>query len=525
MGMPNPTTEGIRVIIVSRSGKQWETLKSIMEENGLLVVPPLFDQPIKKRLDKQSADVLLINLDDSEDDNLDTLIDSAKLPLLFNDSATIRKPVNISGRAWGRRLCEKLTGLAHDYEEPVTEQHRYTEEPGLHVVEAVTPDAGDTGARQEDSAATAEDDRGFYVEPAMDLEIDLKMLDGFELELDDEKPESRSRQANALQTPESPAGVVEDQTLDEDTELELDLEMDLELAFGPAEGSEPKLELEPEPGQEPMTEGMSNYMELSSPGPASDQGQKEYTATTSDAEASDAVSEDSSEMDIVDLGLTGEIHLEDSQLDRLDNVADGFEDSGIANLAREVWVLGASIGGPQAVKSFLRSLPANFPAGFILAQHIGVGFVSLLAEQLRQVTDLEVLTAEPGKRLLCGQLVVAPVEKRLVFDEYGYIQFAPITQRTIYSPSIDDVITEVARKYGKNSRAIIFSGMGSDGTRGCREVTARGGTVWAQEANSCVISSMADSVRDAGVATASGQPEELARHLIEKYLKNRKADN
>ncbi len=40
MGMPNPSTEGIRVIIVSRLGKQWETLKSIMEENGLHLQAP-----------------------------------------------------------------------------------------------------------------------------------------------------------------------------------------------------------------------------------------------------------------------------------------------------------------------------------------------------------------------------------------------------------------------------------------------------------------------------------------------------
>ena len=87
------------------------------------------------------------------------------------------------------------------------------------------------------------------------------------------------------------------------------------------------------------------------------------------------------------------------------------------------------------------------------------------------------------------------------------------------------MITEVARKYGKNSRAIIFSGMGSDGTKGCREVIASGGTVWAQDANSCVISSMADAARDADVVSASGQPEELARHLIEKYMKKNKADS
>ncbi|HED15394.1 MAG TPA: chemotaxis protein CheB, partial [Gammaproteobacteria bacterium] len=453
MGMPNPTTEGIRVIIVSHSGKQWETLKLIMEENGLLVVPPLFDQPTNKRLDKNCADVLLINLDDSEDDSLDALIDSAKLPVLFNDSATIRKPVNISGRAWGRRLCEKLTGLALEYEEPDTELHLQSEDPGLHVVEA-SAQAADAGSARGNSASTIEDERGFYVAPAMDLEIDLKMLDGFELEVDDPEPEPKPGRDAVVQVSDPTYAAEAEGHLSEfDTELELDLEMDLELAFGPAEATETKRELEseqqPEPAEPEVVVGeLSNYQAL----PVS-------AEADTDAKVSGALAEDSSEIEIVDLGLTGEIYVEDSQIEKLSNAADRFEDSGIANLAREVWVLGASIGGPQAVKSFLRSLPANFPAGFILAQHIGVGFVSLLAEQLRQVTDLEVLTAEPGKRLLCGQLVVAPVEKRLVFDEYGYIQFAPITQRTIYSPSIDDVITEVARKYGKNSRAIIFSGM------------------------------------------------------------------
>jgi len=478
-----------------------------MEENGLLVVPPLFDQPINVRLDKNSADVLLINLDDSENESIDALIDSAKLPLLFNDSATIRKPVNISGRAWGRRLCEKLTGLALEYEEPDTELHLQNEETGLHVVEA-SVEAG--AIEQNDGASTIDEDRGFYVAPAMDLEIDLKMLDGFEMDTDE--PESKTRSVDVVQVAE-PAHATEDEGSISDFDAEL--ELDLEMAFGPAEMAAPELETEPEAAeQEVITDGMDNYQKV-----------PDSAEVEPDVAVSDSIAEDSSEIEIIDLGLTGEIHLEDSQINVLNNVANGFEDSGIANLAREVWVLGASIGGPQAVKSFLRSLPANFPAGFILAQHIGVGFVSLLAEQLRQVTDLEVLTAEPGKRLLCGQLVVAPVEKRLVFDEYGYIQFAPITQRTIYSPSIDDVITEVARKYGKNSRAIIFSGMGCDGTKGCREVIASGGTVWAQEANSCVISSMADSARDADVVSASGQPEELARHLIDKYLKKVKADN
>ncbi len=504
MGMPNPDTGGIRVLIVSRSEKQWETLKSICEENELIAVPRQSDQTAQ--LDKQSADVLLVNLDESEDDDFDALIHTTDLPVLFNDSATIRKPTTISGRAWGRRLCEKLSDLVLEFKAPEVEQPAQTEEPDLRVVESAVPSTAaddDTGLSADMAETAADDDRGFYVAPAMDLEIDLQMLDGFEMESENKNTGADAR-PESVQHAERQSDPIAEQIPEIDSDLELDLEMDLELEFGPGSGQES--------GSLPAQAAEVSHDDLGLELFETDQtedappGLDEQTGTEPAIEVHEqnpAAQADTGIQKSVESGYTGS----------------GMEDSGIANLASEVWVLGASIGGPQAVKSFLRSLPANFPAGFILAQHIGVGFVSLLAEQLRQVTDLEVLTAEPGKRLLCGQLLVAPVEKRLVFDEYGYIQFAPITQRTIYSPSIDDVITETSKKYGQNTRAIIFSGMGSDGTRGCQNVVANGGTVWAQEASSCVISSMADSVRDTGIVSATGKPEELAASLIEKYVK------
>ena len=56
-----------------------------------------------------------------------------------------------------------------------------------------------------------------------------------------------------------------------------------------------------------------------------------------------------------------------------------------------LWVLGASLGGPQAVRQFLASIQDDLPVAFILAQHIGANHVSLLAEQLNRVTAFTVL--------------------------------------------------------------------------------------------------------------------------------------
>jgi len=186
--------------------------------------------------------------------------------------------------------------------------------------------------------------------------------------------------------------------------------------------------------------------------------------------------------------------------------------------ARNVWVLGASIGGPQSVKRFLSAIPEDLPVAFIVAQHIGGNFVALLAEQLNRVTKFEVYPPVAGRLLYHREVVIAPVHERITFGADGDIRLEPAEAVGRYSPSIDRVMSDVARRYGARTGAIMFSGMGNDGLGGCHAVAAAGGPVWAQDAASCVISSMPDSVRHAGVASLSGAPEELAACLVERIM-------
>lgn len=191
--------------------------------------------------------------------------------------------------------------------------------------------------------------------------------------------------------------------------------------------------------------------------------------------------------------------------------------TGAQAAAERVWVLGASIGGPQALKSFLSLLPDDLPMCFILAQHIGAGFLELLGDQLGRATPLNVRCATPGHCLQHGEIVIAPVEQRVVLDPNGVVSLEPVIKRSIYNPCIDDVMTEVAARYRGASGAIVFSGMGSDGLVGCKAIAGYGGTVWAQDESTCVISSMADSVRTAGLVSLTASPEALARELV-KFL-------
>ena len=188
-----------------------------------------------------------------------------------------------------------------------------------------------------------------------------------------------------------------------------------------------------------------------------------------------------------------------------------------APAALNVWVLGASLGGPQAVRQFLSSIHADLPVVFILAQHIGANHVSLLAEQLDRVTAFTVLPGKTGHKLRHGEVILTPADKQLAITDDGFVALTQAPPATIYSPSIDNVMTEVARCYGAKAGTIIFSGMGDDGARGCEAIADKGGIVWAQDIASCVVSSMPDQARKTGKVSYSANPEQLSQHLYEYY--------
>ncbi|HKJ21956.1 MAG TPA: chemotaxis protein CheB [Gammaproteobacteria bacterium] len=191
-------------------------------------------------------------------------------------------------------------------------------------------------------------------------------------------------------------------------------------------------------------------------------------------------------------------------------------DRGTLRPAQRVWVLGASLGGPDAVKRFVSRMPGELPAAFILAQHISMECIPLLMDQIRRVTALTVMSARSGHLLQHGQLVVAPVDQHLTFDDEGRMHLSPHSADSEGAlPSINTVMAAVAARFSEDAGAIVFSGIGNDGVIGARSILDEGGTLWAQAADTCVMSSMPDHVRNACPVGLNASPEDLAAQLIQ----------
>lgn len=194
-----------------------------------------------------------------------------------------------------------------------------------------------------------------------------------------------------------------------------------------------------------------------------------------------------------------------------------------AGLPQRVWVLGASAGGPVAVKAFLDSLPAEIPVAFVLAQHIDPKMLESLANSLVRHNGFRIRIGRPGEPLKYGEIVVAPCDSEITFDEKCCVLQTGRPWEGPYAPSIDQVINNVANRFGKQSGAILFSGMGNDGSIAAPQMAQKGGQVWAQTAETCAVSSQPDSVRNTGCVHYSASPELLARQLVEFVRQQLKA--
>lgn len=180
-----------------------------------------------------------------------------------------------------------------------------------------------------------------------------------------------------------------------------------------------------------------------------------------------------------------------------------------------VVVLAASLGGPTAVKEFLDRLPKGLPVAFVLAQHIDERMQETLSRVLVRHNGIPSKVAAEGDRLVHGEVLIAPVASEIDFSTDGHVVVRHTPWDGPYSPSIDQTIANVTRRFGQRAGAIVFSGMGGDGSISGPLMQEANGFIWAQSAESCACSSQPDAMRATGVVTFNGTPAELATHLVE----------
>ena len=186
-------------------------------------------------------------------------------------------------------------------------------------------------------------------------------------------------------------------------------------------------------------------------------------------------------------------------------------------------VIGASTGGPLALKRLLGALSSDFNSAIVVVQHMPGTFTSVLAEQLDRQVELSVKEAEHGDLLEPGRVYVAPGGYHVVINKSNRIELNDGLEVSGHRPSIDLAMQSAAQIYGPLARGVVLTGMGEDGTLGLVAIHENGGKTFAQDAESCIVNGMPQRAIDRGVVDYVASPEEIAsRLLISQSLIGRK---
>ncbi len=186
----------------------------------------------------------------------------------------------------------------------------------------------------------------------------------------------------------------------------------------------------------------------------------------------------------------------------------------------DVVAIGCSTGGPNALAEVLPLLPAGFPVPVVVVQHMPPMFTRLLAERLNTRCGLTVAEGAQGGPVEPGRIWIAPGDLHMGLDRSldGTVRLKTFVAPPENScrPAVDVLFRSVAEVYGANTLAVVLTGMGQDGLRGCERIREAGGQVLTQDEATSVVWGMPGFVTRAGLADRVLSLDRVGHEIVER---------
>ncbi len=179
-------------------------------------------------------------------------------------------------------------------------------------------------------------------------------------------------------------------------------------------------------------------------------------------------------------------------------------------------VIAASTGGPNALGDLFKNIPANFSVPILVVQHMPPLFTRLLAERLTSTCPLKFSEGVDGATAAPGEVYIAPGGHHMAVKRIGTALRIEINQappENSVRPAADVLFRSCVTAHGANVLAVVLTGMGQDGLRGCEAVRAAGGWIVAQDEASSVVWGMPGFVTRAGLADRVLPLSEIAAEI------------
>lgn len=175
--------------------------------------------------------------------------------------------------------------------------------------------------------------------------------------------------------------------------------------------------------------------------------------------------------------------------------------------------IGASTGGPEAIRILLEGLPPNFSLPVLVVQHMAAGFLGGLAEWLGRTSPLPVCLGQEFELIKPGRVYIAPDDRHMGISRELRLTLASTPPEKGVRPAVGHLFRSVQVACGRRAVAVLLTGMGSDGVKEMLELKGIGALTIAQDKASSVIYGMPGEAVRTGAALYELSPAQISRSL------------
>jgi two-component system chemotaxis response regulator CheB len=151
----------------------------------------------------------------------------------------------------------------------------------------------------------------------------------------------------------------------------------------------------------------------------------------------------------------------------------------MAELTRDIVVIGASAGGVQALQKLVGGLPPDFPAAVFVVLHLWPGSESYLPSILTRAGQLPAVTALDGAAIERRKIYCAPSDYHLLLEaERMLVMRGPRENR--FRPAVNPLFRSAAVAYRNRTIGVVLTGLLDDGAAGLWAIKQCGGVAIVQ---------------------------------------------
>lgn len=180
--------------------------------------------------------------------------------------------------------------------------------------------------------------------------------------------------------------------------------------------------------------------------------------------------------------------------------------------------IGASTGGVEALITVLSGFPANCPPT-VITQHMPANFTKSFSERLDRLCKPVVTEARDRELLSPGHVYIAPggqfhleVTKRGDLFESRLREGDPVSG---HRPSVDVLMSSVAKAAGRSAVGAILTGMGRDGAQGLLQIRQAGGRTIGQNEASSLIYGMPRVAQEIGAVEKQVHLTRISQEILD----------